>query len=149
MGINAIYYSAHVGPGISARMHQRPPALVAAGPAPRPVCSSSCRPALSAGEAASGSGGEAHWRGPGAAEAVGPPATAPGEAAWSSGGVAHHAWPVPSRLGGTLRNPFRRPAASCCGGWSCRLLAWRQVPRVACRTCRHGPGVFFIKSIHG
>ena len=55
-------------------------------------------------------------------------------AASASGGVAHLASPVPLHCPESV---VHRAAASCGGGRARRLLAWRQVPRVACRACRH------------
>ena len=57
----------------------------------------------------------------------------------------------------TMQEPVvPRVAASCGGGRARCLLAWRQVPRVACRACRHRRGgpfcqiyqqvVFFVNS---
>ena len=93
--------------------------------------------------AASSSGGMARRLVARAGGAVGLGAATAVPAASSRGGVAQLAWPVPSqRQGGTkIRN--LQLAASSCGGRLVRHLAWRQVPRVGCRACRHSRGGLF------
>ena len=100
-------------------------------PGPRLPCTVSVHQLLSAGVAASASGGEAHRRGPLASGPVAQAATAPGLAASPGGGRAHLARPVPSRRDAEWR--FRCAPRG-------RLLRWRRGPPphlvAAGATCR-------------